>query len=128
MENHHYTPQSPIAVGLAGRCPRCGEGKLFQGYLSTRERCRACDLDFAFADAGDGPAVFIILIVGFVVGALLLYVELSYQPAYWVHAVLWPPFIIALSLGLLRPLKGVMIALQYTNQAAQGHLEGDEDT
>lgn len=125
MDRKHYPEQSPFAVGFAGKCPRCGEGRLFSGFLSTNKSCRTCTLDFAFADSGDGPAIFIILIVGFIVGALFLYVELKFQPSYWVHAVLWLPTILILSLGLLRPFKGVMIALQYTNQAAEGRLEYD---
>lgn len=124
MDAHHYPAQPPLGVGLRGRCPRCGEGKLFDGFLSINKTCRACRLDLAFTDAGDGPAVFIILFVGFIVGCLFLYVELTYQPAYWVHAVLWLPAILILSLGFLRPFKGVMIALQYRNNAHEGLLDG----
>lgn len=127
MEQRHYSPQSPISVGLGGRCPRCGEGALFEGYLRTRKNCKACGLDLAFADSGDGPGFFIILIVGFIVGALFLYVELVYQPPYWVHAALWIPTILILSLSLLRPLKGIMIALQYQNQAREGRIDGGDD-
>lgn len=126
MQQRHYRMQSPVSVGLGGRCPRCGEGALFEGYLRTRKSCKACGLDFAFADSGDGPGFFIILIVGFIVGALFLYVELVYQPPYWLHAALWIPTILILALGLLRPLKGVMIATQYQNQAREGRIdEGD---
>lgn len=127
MDAHHYPAQSPLGVGLRGRCPRCGEGKIFDGFLSIKKTCRACRLDLAFTDSGDGPAIFIILFVGFIVGALFLYVELAYQPAYWVHAVLWLPTIIILSLGFLRPFKGVMIALQYKNNAHEGLLDGSEN-
>ena len=126
---HPYPKQSLIAVGLGGKCPRCGEGALFDGFLTTKRECRACGLDFTFADSGDGPAVFIILIVGFIVGAAFLYVELNYLPPYWVHALLWLPTILILSLGLLRPMKALMIALQYRNKAAEGRRvdEGDEN-
>ena len=126
MQDHFYRPQSLLSVGLRGKCPRCGEGQLFEGFLGTKKHCRVCNLDLAFADSGDGPAVFIILIVGCIVGALFLYVELSYQPPYWVHAILWLPTILVLSLGLLRPFKAVMIALQYQNQAREGRLDLDE--
>lgn len=122
-----YTEQSAFAVGIAGRCPRCGEGALFDGFLKTKASCRACGLDYAFADSGDGPAVFIILIVGFIVGAAFLAVELTYQPPYWVHAVLWLPLILILSLGFLRPMKGIMIALQFKNKAAEGRLAVNEE-
>ena len=79
------TPPSPCATGLAGRCPRCGEGKLFDGFLKLRPRCDACGLDFSFADSADGPAVFIMLIAGFVVLALALCVEITYEPPIWLH-------------------------------------------
>ncbi|MEM8797252.1 MAG: DUF983 domain-containing protein [Pseudomonadota bacterium] len=124
MEERKYPEQSPFAVGFAGRCPRCGEGQFFDGFLSVKDRCRVCGLDYSFANSGDGPAFFIILIVGFIVSAGFLFVELSFQPPYWVHVVLWLPLTLILSLGLLRPLKGVMVALQYKNKAAEGTLDG----
>ena len=111
---------APLRTGLACRCPRCGKGKLFQGFLNLRPRCEACGLDFDFAEAGDGPAVFIILIAGFVVVAAALIVEFKYGPPFWVHAVLWLPLIFATTLLPLRPMKGLMIALQYHHKAAEG--------
>ena len=118
---------SPFVTGLLGRCPRCGVGKLFKGYLSVRERCSHCGLDFGFADAGDGPAVFIILLAGFIVTGLALYVEVSYQPPLWVHAALWLPLGLALPLALLRPFKATMLALQYQYRAEEGrHSDRDE--
>jgi uncharacterized protein (DUF983 family) len=114
---------SPIAAGLAGRCPRCGKGKLFRGFLTLSPACEACGLDLSFADAGDGPAVFVILFAGFVVVGLALVVEFLYAPPYWLHAVLWGPLILLVTLGPLRPLKGLLIALQYHHDAAEGRLE-----
>ena len=122
MKSNNYPPQSPFATGISCRCPRCGEGKLFDGFLNVKNRCRACNLDLSFANAGDGPAVFIILLVGMIVGALFLYVELSYEPPYWVHAVLWGPTILILCFALLRPFKGIMVALQYQNDAREGRI------
>ena len=116
---------SPIAVGIRGRCPRCGEGPLFNGFLSVAERCEVCDLDYGFADSGDGPAIFIMLIVGFIVVAAALVVEVVYQPANWIHALLWGPLALILCLGLLRPFKGVLLALQYHHDAAEGRLHED---
>jgi len=113
----------PIARGLRGRCPRCGEGRLFRGFLSLRPRCEHCGLDFSFADSGDGPAVFVILIGGFVVVFAALGVEFAYQPPYWVHAALWLPLILIVTLAPLRLIKGLMIALQYHHKAAEGRLE-----
>ena len=94
-----------------------------QGFLTPRAACECCGLDFAFADSGDGPAVFIMFIAGFLVVGAALLVELRYEPPFWVHALLWIPFVLIVSLGLLRPLKGLMIALQYANKAEEGRLE-----
>ena len=113
----------PIARGLRGRCPRCGEGHLFQGFLTLRPACEHCGLEYGFADAGDGPAVFVILLGGFVVVFAALIVEIMYQPPYWVHAALWLPLILLFTLGPLRPIKGLLIALQYHHKAAEGRLE-----
>lgn len=114
---------SPFQAGIKGRCPSCGQGRMFSGYLTLRERCEACGLDYAFADAGDGAAWFVMLIVGFVVvgGALIL--EIKAQPPMWLHAAIWGPLTIALVLGLLRPLKGILLALQFKHKAAPGELE-----
>ena len=121
--DHPWPELPPYAVGLAGRCPRCGKGKLFQGFLGVRPRCDVCGLDYAFIDAGDGPAVFVILIAGFIVVGAALAVEVLYQPPFWVHAVLWAPLILLTTLGPLRPLKGLLIALQYHHKAAEGRLD-----
>jgi len=121
-----FSLQKSILAGLACRCPRCGKGKLLQGFLTLRPRCETCGLDFAFADSGDGPAVFIILIAGFIVVGAALVTEIAYQPPIWVHAVLWGPLILIVTLGPLRPLKGLMIALQYHHDAAEGRLERRE--
>jgi uncharacterized protein (DUF983 family) len=111
-------------AGLACKCPRCGKGKLFDGFLTLRSHCDACGLDYDFADAGDGPAVFIILFAGFVVVGAALVTEVTYQPPYWVHAALWLPLIALLTLGPLRPMKGLLIALQFHHKAAEGRLTG----
>ena len=121
--DHAWPPLSPYAVGLAGRCPRCGKGKLFEGFLALRPRCDVCGLDYAFIDAGDGPAVFVILIAGFIVVGAALVVEALYQPPFWLHAVLWGPLILLTTLGPLRPLKGLLITLQYHHKAAEGRLD-----
>jgi uncharacterized protein (DUF983 family) len=113
----------PIAKGLRGRCPRCGEGRLFQGFLGLRPRCERCGLDYGFADAGDGPAVFVILLGGAIVVFAALITEVVYQPPYWVHAVLWLPLILLVTLAPLRLIKGLLIALQYHHKAAEGRLE-----
>ena len=99
---------------------------MFHGYIALKKECPACALDYAMFDAGDGPMVFGILIVGAIVCGLALWVEFTFQPPLWVHAVLWLPLILILTLGLLRPMKGLMIALQYHHKAAEGRF-GDGD-
>jgi uncharacterized protein (DUF983 family) len=108
--------------GIACRCPRCGKGKLYAGFLTLRPRCESCELDFAFIDSGDGPAVFIIMIAGAIVVACALIVEVKYQPPFWVHAVLWLPLIAAATLLPLRSMKSLLIALQFHHNAAEGRL------
>lgn len=125
MNDHraHHPPIAPVRAGLAGCCPRCGEGRLFGGFLAMRERCDVCGLDYAFADSGDGPAAFVILLVGFVVVGLALYVEVTYQPPLWLHFLIWVPLAVGLSLVAMRLAKGVLITLQYANKAAEGRLD-----
>lgn len=118
-----YPPLPALQTGLAGRCPRCGEGRLFSGYLQTAESCDVCGLDFTFIDSGDGPAVFVILIVGFLVVGLALMMEVMWQPALWLQMLILGPLTIGLSLGIIRPLKGVLIARQYQMKAAEGRVE-----
>lgn len=125
MPMKSFPAQSPFATGMAGKCPRCGQGRLFSGYITVRPRCDACDLDFSFADAADGPAVFLMFIIGFIVVGGALWLESYYQPPVWVHFVTWPSLTFVLTLLMLRPLKGVMIALQYVNRAEQGRLDKD---
>ena len=111
---------SPFAAGWACRCPRCGEGTLFSGFLKVAPICESCGLDLKFADSGDGPAVFVICAVAPIVMVLAFIVEALFHPAPWMHLVLWIPTIIILSLLLLRPFKATMIALQYQRDAGQG--------
>ena len=118
-------PVSPYSAGLRGRCSRCGQGRLFSGYLDLAPRCDRCGLDYSFADAGDGPAVFVILIAGFVVVGGALAVEILWRPSYWVHALLWLPLLLGIVFGLLRPLKGLLVTLQYHHEAQE--CRPDED-
>jgi uncharacterized protein (DUF983 family) len=119
---------SSISRGLRGRCPRCGQGRLFSGFLTTRPRCESCSLDYGFADAGDGPAIFVILLAGFVVVFAALITEVIFRPPYWVHAVLWLPLILIVTLWPLRAIKGLLIDLQYHHKAQEGrlHFRNDE--
>lgn len=115
-----------IRAGLSCRCPSCGKGNLFQGFLALRPRCATCGLDFGFADSGDGPAVFIMFFAGLVVVTAALVTEAVYHPPYWVHAMLWLPLILMLTLGPLRPIKGLMIALQYYHHAEESRFGGTD--
>lgn len=128
MKNNVTPTELPIGRGLLGRCPQCGEGKLFKGFLSLRPRCEHCGLDYTFADAGDGPAVFVILIGGALVVFAALITEVVYQPPYWLHAVLWIPMVLLVTLAPLRLIKGLLIALQFHHKAAPGRLEKKSDS
>ena len=108
--------------GLACKCPRCGRGKLYAGFLNLRPNCKTCGLDYAFIDTGDGPAVFIIMIAGAIVVGCALIVEVKYQPPFWLHAALWLPLILATTLLPLRAMKSLLIALQFHHKAAEGRL------
>jgi uncharacterized protein (DUF983 family) len=108
--------------GLMCKCPRCGRGRLYAGFLSLRPACETCGLDYAFIDAGDGPAVFIIMLAGAIVVACALIVEVKYQPPFWLHAALWLPLILATTLSPLRSMKALLIALQFHHKAAEGRL------
>ena len=111
---------STIRASLLGLCPRCGKGKLFAGYLTVATRCTSCGLEYAGFDAGDGPAVFVILIVGAIVAGGALIVEAKFSPPYWVHAVIWLPLIVILTVSLLRLMKAFLLVQQYKHQAHEG--------
>ncbi|QWK78126.1 MULTISPECIES: DUF983 domain-containing protein [Brucella/Ochrobactrum group] len=128
MSDHNLYPAvDPVKSGLTGHCPRCGEGKLFDGFLTVAPCCRVCGLDYSFADSGDGPAAFVILIIGFIVVGLALWMEVNYSPPLWVHFILWVPLAIILSLLAMRSIKGILINLQFRNKASQGRLDDDNE-
>jgi uncharacterized protein (DUF983 family) len=116
-ETRYYPYVSPFSAGLRCRCPRCGQGRLYGGVLDVAATCGTCGLDLKGADAGDGPAVFVILILGFLVVGLAIWVEVAYEPPLWVHGLLWAPTIVIGSLVLLRVFKATLIALQYRHRA-----------
>ena len=118
-----YNPPTPTKVGLSGCCPRCGQGRLFAGLLKPAKYCLACELDYSFIDSGDGPAVFVILFLGFVVTGLAMVVETSFSPPFWVHMILWIPLVSILAIWALRFCKGLMIALQFRADASEGRAE-----
>ncbi|PQA87926.1 DUF983 domain-containing protein [Hyphococcus luteus] len=119
----YYPPVSPYAAGLGAKCPRCGQGKLFEGFLKLKPACEVCGLDYAKADSGDGPAVFVIFIVGFIAVALAFVARYVWYAPMGVALFLSIGFAIVSILALLRPLKATMIALQYAHKAQEGRLE-----
>ncbi|WP_244622950.1 DUF983 domain-containing protein [Microvirga brassicacearum] len=120
---HDSSAPDPIIAGLKGLCPRCGKGHVFKGFLTIRPKCEVCGLDLTFADTGDGPAFFVMSIVGITVVGLALWVEFTYEPPIWLHMVMWFALTGVLSLALVRPLKGVLAALQFHHKAEEGRFE-----
>lgn len=120
MTENYYPDLSPVQTGLAGKCPRCGRGKLFDGYLTVAKSCQSCGLSYDFADGGDGAAWFVMLITGFVGVGAILGIEAAYSPPYWVHALIAIPLVIVLPIVLLRPLKGILLAQQWKTGAREG--------
>ena len=108
---------SILASGLCGRCPRCGRGALFDGFLKITDRCQVCGLEFSGHDAGDGPAVAVIFILGTGIVGLAWLLEVLLSPPLWVHAVIWLPLTVIGTVVLLRPLKGLTVAAQYRFRA-----------
>jgi uncharacterized protein (DUF983 family) len=111
-------------VALQGLCPRCSAKTLYRGLASFAPKCRACGLDFAGFNVGDGPAAFLILVVGAVVTGLAIALELSAEPPFWVHALLWLPLTAILVVGSLRLAKGLLLALEYRHRAREGRMTG----
>ena len=117
---------TPVRVALRGLCPRCGSRTLFGGFATFAPRCRACGLDFSAFNVGDGPAAFLILIVGGVITALAVALELAAEPPFWVHILLWFPLATVMTVGLLRLAKAVLLGLEYKHRAGEGRIERGE--
>lgn len=117
----HKAPDAAHAA-LGGLCPRCGAKTLFAGWVKFAPVCWNCGLDLAQFNVGDGPAAFLIMIVGAIVtiGAVIL--QLSVEPPFWLHVLLWVPLTLALVIGLLRIAKGALVTLEYRNRAREGRL------
>jgi uncharacterized protein (DUF983 family) len=110
---------SVLSTGLACRCPRCGRGRLFRGFITVVPACESCGLDLGDADSADGPAVFIIFIVGGAVVPLALVTQALFDPPFWLEMGIWGTVILAASLALLRPAKAILIALQYKHRSGE---------
>ena len=114
---------SPIKAGLGCRCPQCGKGEVFESYLGLAKSCSVCGADFSKADSGDGPAFFVMFLVGILVTPPVLLVQVVFDPPYWVHLIIWGPIIFGLSIWLLRPFKSLLFALQWKNYAEEAQWE-----
>lgn len=121
-----YPPLKPLSVGLRGRCPRCGKGHLFQGFLKLAPQCECCGLDFSFADPADGPAFFVTCFACVPSAFLAVWIEITYSPPTWVHLVTSLPFMLLTCIPPLRPLKGWLVASQYYYKAEEGRLAPSE--
>lgn len=122
------TPNSPLlAATLASCCPRCEQGPLFDGWVRFAPRCRACGLEYGQFNVGDGPAAFLILVVGAVITALALILQLSASPPFWVHILLWVPLTTFAVVGCLRLSKAALLILEYRNQAREGRIASAPD-
>jgi uncharacterized protein (DUF983 family) len=112
-----------VTAAVSGLCPRCGARGLFAGAVRFSDRCGVCDLDYGQFNVGDGPAAFLIMIVGAIITALAVTVELKFEPPFWLHILLWLPLTTALVIGLLRIAKGALLALEYRNKAREGKID-----
>ena len=109
----------PIRAGLLCRCPNCGQGPLYAGFLKVVDRCQACGFDYSRLNTGDGAAIFIMQIAGGLVVFSALFAMIAWNPPIWLLLLIALPLVAGLSIGLMRPGKGVMIALQMRNKAGQ---------
>jgi uncharacterized protein (DUF983 family) len=117
------TPQWVAMAGqaLACRCPRCGEGKLYSGYLKLVERCERCELPLAKSDSGDGPAVFLIFILGFTLVPPAIIISILTDMPLWLHTIIWSVLILGATLGMLQPAKALTLLLQYRHRPETFH-------
>ena len=121
------TKISPFSAGISCKCPRCGEGDLFDGYLKMHEECSACGADFTVADSGDGPAFFVMWIAMIVIVPIGMLFHLWVNPPIWVHLLIFPPVITLFCLWLLRPAKSLLFASQWANKAEEARFERHAD-
>lgn len=115
-------PTPLVRAALEARCPRCETAPLFDGWVRFAPRCRACGLDYGKFNVGDGPAAFLILIIGALITALALMLQLGAHPPFWVHIILWVPITTALTILCLRASKAALLILEYRNQAREGRI------
>ncbi len=118
-------PKAPtplLRAAIQARCPRCENAPLFAGWVKFAPRCRACGLDYEQFNVGDGPAAFLILIVGALITAMALVLQVRAEPPFWVHIILWVPLTTALVILSLRASKAALLILEYRNKAREGRI------
>ena len=123
MSSVQWPPLSPLKTGLRGFCPRCGQGRMFSGFLKLKPKCEVCGLDYGFADPADGPAFFVMMIMAWPVTFFGIWIELAYNPPLWVHFVTTLPLILVLCILPLRFFKGWLVASQFYHKAEEGRFE-----
>ena len=121
-ERYTNQVQSPVTVAFTSVCPRCGKGRLFEGFLKVAPRCNVCGLDFSFADPADGPAFFVMMIMAVPVTAFGIWIELAYEPPLWVHAVTTLPALLLVCTLPLRFFKGWLVASQFAHKAEEARF------
>lgn len=114
----------PVKTGIRGRCPRCGKGRLFDGFLTLRDECESCGLSYAFADPADGPAFFVICFGCIPAVVFTLLFDLTYDPPFWAHLLVSLPLLLITCLLPLRPLKGWLVCSQFFFKAGEGRIDG----
>ena len=117
-----YPPLPPMQTGIRGRCPRCGQGHMFKGFLTLKKECEVCGLDYSFADPADGPAFFVICFACVPSVLLGVWLEVAFSAPLWVQLLVTGPFMFATCIPPLRPLKGWLVASQYFYKAEEGKL------
>ncbi len=115
-----------LARGFRGRCPHCGEGRLFRAFVKPVDRCAVCGEDYTAQRADDLPAYITIVIVGHIVVGALMTVEANFDLPLWAHLCIWGPLTVVLALGLLQPIKGAVIGLQWALRMHGFGGEGDD--
>jgi uncharacterized protein (DUF983 family) len=110
---------SILQAALRCRCPRCGKGKLFTGLLTLQPACPVCGLDLRQSDTGDAGAVGVIMVLGAIVIGLAFWVEFTFSPPLWVHAILWPIVTIPLAILIMRPVKAALVAAQFRTRSSE---------
>jgi uncharacterized protein (DUF983 family) len=124
-----------MKTGWKGLCPRCGKGHMFKSWLKVADRCEACDLDYRFAAPDDGPAFFSLCIVAFPLAFFVVWIQVKFDPVWWVHLFTSLPVMLLGCLLPLHPIKGWLVASQYVNRAQEAgtgkiwdQLHGRENT